>query len=773
MIHSLDEFKNVAEVELPTVLAGPFHRCRNLPPDDVGGRLKCLLDLGELTTKFTCIVLLQELRVSFPEFISQLPNGKKSLDVLRIPSFGHWHGLIRELNRIDLGDRRSEWFEDIHRHWTQKDAHLKPIIRELAEQIGRPQMGAYPATAASLCETLVTTRNTNSHKSIRAESLLQPVEAGVSALISRLIPVFRNMAVFQLTEVRITEAKRETYDAFVTNLRGTTPEKNRKIKMEARLEIGDVYLTDLEKSRAPVTLTPFILHRVGDSGEAPESYVYNQAWSSRLVYESHATGRLYHHKELHQGFAALVSLDLKPGRELDKHRDMSAEDRSKAACEFLKRARLSWERDHPEDAILALEESACYEPRADTFYEMAKVNHSLNDSEAAMARLEACLDLDPNHAKARQFLQTLINEEANPSARPERRKDSETGAEFPTLYHVLTPRNWFNYSFFWCVGLLALWYLPSIAIEGLFVGSLSALAITALFFCCSLHVAGFVGTRTRLMRSRPALLLQLNEQDERFNRFFADSMLITFGRWQNPRRERYFYAGWILWGATLPTVFVVLTSLELPILLIIKRWADFAVLSVLMYYQARGIIGLTRFIWLYSQRSLKPFLSRVADGGLPAFGPTVSFPMLLLPFWWLAFWAALGYLIRVEHLIDLIMLVLGIAISMIWSLGLPIALYRSARASRFRVASDYSFHMQSAFAKFIKDPVEENLAKYEWLREQQKVIRKTPVWPLAWSETLVVVVFSNITLFTVGYFYAAGRLDVTGAELWRLLVGVA
>ena len=94
---NLDELKVAVEKDLPTILAGPFHRCRTLADEDLGGRLKCLLDLAELITKFACIVSLQELRASTPDFAKQLSHGKKTLDVLRLPSFGHWTGLFREL----------------------------------------------------------------------------------------------------------------------------------------------------------------------------------------------------------------------------------------------------------------------------------------------------------------------------------------------------------------------------------------------------------------------------------------------------------------------------------------------------------------------------------------------------------------------------------------------------------------------------------------------------------------------------------------------------
>ena len=74
---SLDELKVAVEKDLPTILAGPFHRCRTLASDDIGSRLKCLLDLAELVTKFACIVSLQELRTSTPDFAKQLSGGAR------------------------------------------------------------------------------------------------------------------------------------------------------------------------------------------------------------------------------------------------------------------------------------------------------------------------------------------------------------------------------------------------------------------------------------------------------------------------------------------------------------------------------------------------------------------------------------------------------------------------------------------------------------------------------------------------------------------------
>ena len=331
----------------------------------------------------------------------------------------------------------------------------------------------------------------------------------------------------------------------------------------------------------------------------------------------------------------------------------------------------------------------------------------------------------------------------------------------------MTPKKWFDFAIFWCIGVLAIWYLPSILVE-YYVGTLgSALAIGGLFLCCALHALGFIGTRARLLQARPALLLQLNENDTRFYRFFDDSMLTTSGRWGDPWRERYFYIGWLLWSISIPTISVLVTSADLPPALIAKRWVDFALLNALMFYQVRGIVGLTRLIWLYSRRSLKPFLSRVADGGLAAFGPVVTFPVVLVPFWWFSFWLALSYLINVDHWIDIFMLALSTVVTMIWTVGLPLALYRSARASKYRAASKYSFHMQDAFASFISEPDEPRLKHYQWLVDQQKVIRKTPVWPLSWSETFVVVFLSNAALFVIDAFYVAARLDMDLRALWQ------
>lgn len=586
-------------------------------------------------------------------------------------------------------------------------------------------------------------------------------------MLAALLPVFRNMLVFQPTKIEIT--KTAVYTAHVTNLRGTTPEQNQKYELQTRLEIEDIYLTDIDRTKTPVTLTPFVLYRLGDSGDQPEPYVYNEAWSSRLVYDSHTSGRTYHHKELHRGFDDLVELTLRPGLEADPHVSKSAEERSQAADEFLKRARASQAKGHIEDALLELEESAGYEKRSETFYQMGVVYRELEDSEAAKSRLRTSLELDPDNQKAQALIESLENAPSAGGEYSSLEFEKDVQGSFPSLFHIVTPKKWFDFSIFWCIGVLAIWYLPSILVE-YYVGTLgSTLAIGGLFLCCALHALGFIGTRARLLQARPALLLQLNENDTRFYRFFDDSMLTTFGRWDDLWRERYFLIGWLVWGISIPTISVLVTSTDLPPALIAKRWLDFALLNALMFYQARGIVGLTRLIWLYSRRSLKPFLSRVADGGLAAFGPVVTFPVVLVPFWWFSFWLALSYLINVDHWIDIVMLALGTVVTMIWTLGLPLALYRSAIASKYRAASKYSFHMQDAFASFISEPDEPRLKHYQWLVDQQKVIRKTPVWPLSWSETFVVVFLSNAALFVIDAFYVAARLDMDLRGLWQSL----
>jgi len=762
---NLDELKVAVEKDLPTILAGPFHRCRTLASDDIGSRLKCLLDLAELVTKFACIVSLQELRTSTPDFAKQLSGGKKTLDVLRLPSFGHWTGLFRELSKLELGDDSADWLEEIKSQWTLKNNQVKPVLRELAETIGRPQMAQMPPTAGSLCEVLVTARNTNAHKAVHPQKFIAPVEAAVSSMLSALLPVFRKMLVFQPTKIEIT--KTAFYTAHVTNLRGTTPEQNQKYELETRLEIEDIYLTDIDRTKTPITLTPFVLYRLGDSGDQPEPYVYNEAWSSSLVYDSHTSGRTYHHKELHRGFDDLVKLTLKPGFEADPHVNKSVEERSQAADEFLKRAKASQGKGHIEDALLEFEESAGYERRSETFYQMAVVYLELEDPEAAISRLRTSLELDPDNQKAISLIESLEAEPKSAGEYLSSEFEKDLQGSFPSLFHILTPKKWFDYSTFWCVGALAFWYLPSMAIEYQVGTPGSALAIGGFFLCCILHVLGFIGTRARLLQARPALLLQLNESDTRFYRFFDESMLSTLGRWSELRRERYFFIGWFVWGISIPTISVAITSSDLPSPLIAKRWFDFALLNSLMFYQARGIVGLTRMIWLYSRRSLKPFLSRVADAGLAAFGPVVTYPVLLVPLWWFSFWLALSYLIKVDHWIDVFMLAMSTALTMIWSIGLPVALYRSAQASKYRAASKYSFHMQDAFSSFINEPDESRLKHYQWLVDQQKVIKKTPVWPLSWYQTFVVVILSNVALFVIDAFYIAARLDTDLRGLWQ------
>ena len=780
--------KATVEASYPTPIASAFRRCRVTPPDDTGGRHRSLIDLFEVHVKFLTIVALQEARRVVPDLKERLPQKEKTLEFLRRPSLGGWVGLLRVMcgfaddsgNAKWLG-RISEWY---HASRSQEGATALAMLAE-CESVRFDTRSRTPR--AELCNALVTYRNKQfAHAAnLRPDELVRrlPVLEGVLAYLLNSASFLADMKVFYTQRVEVAPGGGWAVSALRLN---GTAEEPASCPADKQLELAELYLGEVPGGSLegnPVPLGPFLLWTRNEDRQRSDLYFYNDAWRTKLEYLSYTSGDFYYHRELHSGFSDLITLKLRPGVEEDVHRSMSQEERADRAESCLKMAILMRSQGRLEDGLEALEDGVEYDRQPRLFVEMARIQSALGDHvESIRQTVQNCLDIEPDNPEALDILSQLrpLDDNARQSL------DQVTEAEADQLSHVtvlhaVLPQVVRHHATPLWVAIAVAYYSLSAGVEYLCNATGAVGPVLLQLACVIVLTVVITSGRALLLRTRLPLSLQLDSMRlERFQHWFAGQMDFIFGRFAfDAGRLRYcgsfriepvYWCGGILWTVIVAVSgFFLSGSQNAPAILWPKRFIDYGWIYALAYPGGRYVVGLTVFVYRYSRLSLKPMLSTINDDGLRSFGPLFSVSIALASIWYTTYWGLASIVVQSASFADFFFLGLASAFFVSWSLGLPLAIHRSAREARAKAVHIYSDHIEKAFGAFLADPGEDVLRRYQWLKENQTVIKGISTWPLSRMETLVVL-SSNLLLLAVDSLYVVIRLGLWGM-VWSGLTG--
>jgi hypothetical protein len=228
------------------------------------------------------------------------------------------------------------------------------------------------------------------------------------------------------------------------------------------------------------------------------------------------------------------------------------------------------------------------------------------------------------------------------------------------------------------------------------------------------------------------------------------------------RSERLYWvlgAAWTL-AIGIP-VFLVTESQRQPLGVALVRAGDYLFILLSLYVCLRYVLMTTRMVFDYSRLELKPMLSQMNDDGLRSFGRLVTLNVALACGAFSAYFIPAGIAHTSPSRIDLGILAVILLIVLVWAAGMPLAIYRAARESKSKAIHDYSQHLEKAFREFLLRPDEQTLARYEWLKARQAVIRRIASWPLSWPQNVFVFVIANLVFLGVSawFVYARGMLS--------------
>jgi hypothetical protein len=784
----LADVKQDVESSYPIPLAAACRRCRQVPLEDVGGKHRSLIDLFEVHVKFLTIVALQDARNHVANLVDRLPQKEKALEFLKRPSLGAWVGLLRTLCKLEDVRDRSHWLKVIAEWYSADKTNESASALEALESCDVNLNRRSRMPHAELCNALVTYRNkqfahaASLHQNELSKRLLS-LEYALAYLL-RSTPFLAQMQI--LFTQRIEIAPDGTWQVTALRLNGTA-EEPLQCRAEERLELSELYLgqsADAGLDGRPIPLGPFLLWTRDGDRQRNDLFFYNDAWRTKLEYLSYTSGEFYYHRELHRDFSELITLKLHPGMEEDVHRGLSPQEREEHAESCLKRSMVLRDQGQLEDALGYLEDGLEYDRQPLLFLEMARVQIALGDpAESVRQTLQSCLEIRPDLVEARQLLAQLdtVPEPLDETDIP---PPEEMDEEMPhlTALHAVLPQALRSYAgFVWCLA-AAGYYGISGGLECLVGGPRAAIPpLLQLASMVALIMVIVIG-RTLLLRTRLPLSLQLDAMRlERFHRWHDEQMQAVFGRFvfldgrlryrDTFRAEKAYWWGGIAWTLIITASgFFLSGSCRAPILLWPKRLVDYGWMYAVAYPGARYVLGLTAFVYRFSRLSLKPMLSTINDDGLRCFGPLFAVSIALASLWYTAYWTLAATVVHTPWYGDFFFLGLASFFYVSWSMGLPLAIRRSAREARSKAIHIYADHIDSAFKAFLANPSDDTLDRYQWIRKNQGVIKAISTWPLTVTQTTAVI-GSNVLLLGVDTLYILVRMGVLGTVTSALATG--
>ncbi len=781
---SFGSLREIVERSYPQPLATAFRRYRVADPEDFGSRHEMLVGLFQLFVRFIVVAALQEGLQRIPDFVNRLPQKAKTLEFLRRPSLGSFVGLLRTLETIDCPSISLALLPPVMAWYTKPPVTGTSHLMAAAKALSLPADSRPGRPNAHICDLLVNYRNKSAMGHGAHSDELRDRLPLLEQLLAHLFHEADFLASFNLVLVeQVAKDAGGHWSLSGKELRGIAEEPF-KATGTRDLDVGEMYLAGTQSpfdASTAIHLSPFLLWRNNPRTHRGEAFFFNDAWRTKLEYLSFATGDYYYHRELKEEFRDLLNIDIRPTEDEEFAAELTADQRASRAEEHFRFAMHLVTAGKLEDALARLERSAEYERRPATFLEIARLQMELHDPPGDIeATLRRCLELDPDNADANRLLQHCADSTAEPEAdaTPEA---LATPKPISTLVDALTPPRFRPFgALFWNV-LLTAYYAFSSVMEWHFGQPLFVASLVGMYVCCLVFTAGLASARALFAWLRSPLSLQLdNMRLERFNAWHASQGSRIFGklrfdgsRWlPGPTlvAEPQYWLLSIAWLAVIQTlIFIGTDSLQNPPPIIFKRLIDYFLLIMWLYPCVRYIVCTTLFIFEYSRLPLKPMLTRINDEGIRSLGSLMTFNITLAAIAYTAYFLPASFTHRAEIRSDVAVLAIITLIVMVWSLGMPAMVRRAARQARSKAVQEYSEHIESAFGSFLANPEEDSLARYEWLRQNQRVIQRIGTWPLSFWQTLYLVIFSNVLLLALTAHYVAMRYDLWESIMVRFL----
>lgn len=781
---SIYDIKDTVERWYPYPIATAFRRYRLTPENDLGGRHKLLIDLYEVALKFSVSVQLQEALQSVKNFKERLPQKEKTLEFLKHPSLGGWLGLLRTLSNLDLSASQSSgsFFNKIS-DWYNSTEELSPELRGAIKDLQVPrELVKSKAKNLSICDALVFYRNKaighGAH--LEREDLIKrlPLLEGLIAELLNTASFLTEMRLFYTKEISVAEGDR--WSVAGTDLCGDRDEPFTRI-MTDKPALHELYVTAAgEDSLArTIRIGPFAVWEMNQEHKRHEIFIYNGALRTRLEYVSYSSGARYFHKELQEEFRTLLQLQMQPVADPeDVHSSMDVTERAEKAEAKLKRGLLLSAEGKVEDALNQLELSVMYEPRASTYVEIAHLQKKAGDSkDLILHTLQRAIELEPDNQSVLQCIERVEDGDGDVVVLDDHdlwaMKDN--WRFMPTLVHALTPEKYRSLCWLWWAGILTFYFFLSTAAELFFGQSMFLPSMIGMYVCTLVFTTGLPMARSLFIWLRLPLSQQLSDsvRMELFNKEYLDQGIEIFGNNDvispslkervtsiiNSDRTYWVMGG--VWLVVIGSLIVIGTdSHKLPLMLFLKRLFDYALVVGWLYPCVRYIVKTTGFIYYYSNKSLKPMLTKINDEGLRSISALMVFNISLALLAYTFYFVPASFTHKSAVYSDLVVLLLVTVIVMIWSIGMPVMVKRAARRAKRAAVHTYSEHIERAFNDFLENPIEDRLSRYKWLVGQQKVIQRIGVWPLNWHQTLYLVVFSNALLVLICIHYILMRFGL-------------
>jgi hypothetical protein len=163
--------------------------------DDDAHKLKCLIQATESAVQFMALVMLAQLHHDLAH--QQAPAlgqcGLQLRDDLRNPSFGKWHGLLRDL---------------VKQYHTQRHLLVMPELFEIYFQPGRGTRLTQQPVVQQAIEPLITLRNQFHHPGIPEALIPAKIEAGICWL-DQLLERLQFLGAYQLAFVQRIEVRHD------------------------------------------------------------------------------------------------------------------------------------------------------------------------------------------------------------------------------------------------------------------------------------------------------------------------------------------------------------------------------------------------------------------------------------------------------------------------------------------------------------------------------------------------------------------------------------
>lgn len=174
----------------PFPLAHAYKKIFNYLDEDAQ-KLTCVCQAAEVTVQFLALVMLAQLHrdLAYQQAPALGPLGAQVQADLRKPTFGKWHGLLRDL---------------LKQYHAQRDLLVMPELFDVYFQPGRGTRLAQQPVVARAIEPLITLRNESHHSHISDAQMPEKVDQGMRCL-EQLLACLQFLPAYSLNFVQRIE----------------------------------------------------------------------------------------------------------------------------------------------------------------------------------------------------------------------------------------------------------------------------------------------------------------------------------------------------------------------------------------------------------------------------------------------------------------------------------------------------------------------------------------------------------------------------------------